>query len=62
MKTVVPATPADAYGLLVTAIRDDDPVVVFAPAGALDVRDDVDFATWRRCRWVGAGSTAPATT
>ena len=31
MKTVVPATPTDAYGLLVTAIRDDDPVVFFAP-------------------------------
>ena len=45
VKTVVPATPADAYGLLVSAIRDDDPVVVFAPAGALGVRDDVDFAT-----------------
>ncbi|MEU8169795.1 transketolase C-terminal domain-containing protein [Micromonospora sp. NPDC049004] len=39
--TVVPATPADAYGLLVSAIRHDDPVVVFAPAGAMDVRDDV---------------------
>ncbi|MFJ6194569.1 alpha-ketoacid dehydrogenase subunit beta [Micromonospora sp. NPDC092111] len=43
--TAVPATPADAYGLLVSAIRHDDPVVVFAPAGALDVRADVDFAT-----------------
>lgn len=39
--TVVPATPADAYGLLVSAIRHDDPVVVFAPAGAMDRRDDV---------------------
>ncbi|MFY1615279.1 alpha-ketoacid dehydrogenase subunit beta [Micromonospora sp. WMMD736] len=39
--TAVPATPADAYGLLVTAIRHDDPVVVFAPAGAMDVRTDV---------------------
>ncbi|WBB76284.1 alpha-ketoacid dehydrogenase subunit beta [Micromonospora sp. WMMD1128] len=39
--TVVPATPADAYGLLVSAIRCDDPVVVFAPAGALDLREDV---------------------
>jgi acetoin:2,6-dichlorophenolindophenol oxidoreductase subunit beta len=44
VKTAVPATPADAYGLLVTAIRDDDPVVVFAPAGAMGRRDDVDLA------------------
>ncbi|MEU8261835.1 transketolase C-terminal domain-containing protein [Micromonospora sp. NPDC048999] len=43
--TVVPATPADAYGLLVSAIRCADPVVVFAPAGALDVRADVDEFT-----------------
>lgn len=42
--TVVPATPADAYGLLVSAVRCDDPVVVFAPAGAMEVRADVDLA------------------
>ncbi|GAB2631522.1 alpha-ketoacid dehydrogenase subunit beta [Kribbella swartbergensis] len=45
VKTVVPATPSDAYGLLVSAIRDDDPVVVFAPSGALGIRDDLDFGT-----------------
>lgn len=44
VKTALPATPADAYGLLLSAIRDDDPVVVFAPAGALGVRADVDYA------------------
>jgi acetoin:2,6-dichlorophenolindophenol oxidoreductase subunit beta len=44
VKTVCPATPADAYGLLLSAIRDDDPVVLFAPAGAMTVRADVDFA------------------
>jgi acetoin:2,6-dichlorophenolindophenol oxidoreductase subunit beta len=43
VKTAVPATPADAYGLLAAAIRDDDPVVLFAPAGALNLREDVDF-------------------
>jgi pyruvate/2-oxoglutarate/acetoin dehydrogenase E1 component len=45
VKTVVPATPTDAYGLFRSAIQDDDPVVVFAPAGAMGVREDVDFAT-----------------
>jgi pyruvate/2-oxoglutarate/acetoin dehydrogenase E1 component len=44
VKTVVPATPSDAYGLLVSAIRDDDPTVVFAPAGAMGVREDVEWA------------------
>jgi len=44
VKTVLPATPSDAYGLLVTAIRDNDPVVVFAPIAAQQVREDVDFA------------------
>lgn len=41
MKTVVPATPSDAYGLLRSAIADPDPVVVFAPAAALPVRETV---------------------
>ena len=41
VKTVVPATPMDAYGLLVSAIRDDDPVVIFAPALAMGIREDV---------------------
>jgi acetoin:2,6-dichlorophenolindophenol oxidoreductase subunit beta len=41
VKTVLPATPTDAYGLMVTAIRDDDPVVVFAPISAHKIREDV---------------------
>lgn len=38
VKTVVPATAEDAYGLLRSAIADDDPVVFFAPAAVLGVR------------------------
>jgi pyruvate dehydrogenase E1 component beta subunit len=43
VKTVVPASPEDAYGLFASAIREDDPVVLFAPAGALGIRADVDL-------------------
>ena len=43
IKTVVPATPTDAYGLLLSAIRDDDPVILFAPSGAVIQREDVDY-------------------
>ncbi|HEU4702833.1 MAG TPA: transketolase C-terminal domain-containing protein [Conexibacter sp.] len=41
VKTVVPAVASDAYGLFVTAMRDPDPVVVFAPAAALATREEV---------------------
>jgi pyruvate dehydrogenase E1 component beta subunit len=41
VKTVVPATAYDAYGLLVSAIRDPDPVAVFGPAPVLGRRDEV---------------------
>jgi pyruvate/2-oxoglutarate/acetoin dehydrogenase E1 component len=43
IKTVVPATVTDAYGLLVSAIRDDDPVIVWAPAAAMERREDIDL-------------------
>jgi acetoin:2,6-dichlorophenolindophenol oxidoreductase subunit beta len=41
VKTVLPATASDAYGLLVASIRDDDPVVFMAPAAALPAREEV---------------------
>jgi pyruvate dehydrogenase E1 component beta subunit len=45
LKVVVPSTPAQAYGLLLAAIRDPDPVIVLEPArlyraGKEDVVDD----------------------
>ena len=41
VKTVLPATAFDAYGLLAAAIGDDDPVILFAPAAVLGLRDEV---------------------
>jgi pyruvate/2-oxoglutarate/acetoin dehydrogenase E1 component len=41
VKTVLPATPSDAYGLLRSAIRDPDPVVVFAPTHLMGVSEEV---------------------
>ena len=41
MKTVLPATPADAYGLMLSAIRDDDPVLYLAPAAVLPLRGEL---------------------
>src|SRR3990172_8377409 len=41
MKAVMPSTPRDAKGLLKTAIREDDPVVVFAPAALLAMKGPV---------------------
>jgi acetoin:2,6-dichlorophenolindophenol oxidoreductase subunit beta len=43
VKTVVPATPFDAYGLFASAIRDNDPVAVFAPINVLEMREDVVY-------------------
>jgi pyruvate/2-oxoglutarate/acetoin dehydrogenase E1 component len=41
MKVVIPSCPYDAKGLLVAAIRDNDPVAVFLPTRALDDRGEV---------------------
>jgi len=48
VKVVIPATPADAKGLFTAAMREDDPVVIFAPAGSMSARGPVpegDFVT-----------------
>lgn len=41
LKVVLPATPADAKGLLKTAIRDENPVIFMEHAGLYAVRDEV---------------------
>ena len=60
IKTVIPAAADDAYGLMVSAIRDDDPVAYFAPAliqgRRAEVPDDAEPVplgigrTWREGR------------
>jgi pyruvate dehydrogenase E1 component beta subunit len=41
LKVVVPSTPADAKGLLASAIRDNNPVVVFEPLQLYDTQGEV---------------------
>lgn len=41
LKIVVPATPADAYGLLRAAVHDEDPVLYFEHKGMLNLRGEL---------------------
>jgi pyruvate dehydrogenase E1 component beta subunit len=41
LKTVVPSNPADAKGLLLASIRDDDPVIFCEPKGILNQMGEV---------------------
>ncbi len=42
LKLCVPGTPADLYGLLKSAVRDDNPVLVFEHKALYQVRGDVE--------------------
>jgi pyruvate dehydrogenase E1 component beta subunit len=41
IKVIIPSTPYDLKGLMISAIRDDDPVMVFLPARILALKGDV---------------------
>lgn len=41
LKTVVPSTPYDAKGLLISAIRDDDPVIFFEDSASYGLKGEV---------------------
>ena len=47
IKTVMPATPADAKGLMLAAVFENDPVAVLVPAGVLGAKGDVPEAATR---------------
>ncbi len=52
LKTVIPATPYDAKGLLISAIEDDDPVIFLEPKrvynGPFDGRRDRAVTPWSK--------------
>ncbi len=61
LRVVIPSTPADAYGLLLSAIRDPDPVVFLEPKrlyrlGTETVEDDGAGRPLDRCRVRREGS------
>lgn len=45
IKICVPSTPADLYGLLKSAIRDDNPVMVFEHKALYESRGDIELGT-----------------
>ena len=47
LKLCVPATPADAYGLLRAAIHDDDPVLVFEHKALYGVKGELTASALR---------------
>ncbi|KAB2679933.1 MULTISPECIES: alpha-ketoacid dehydrogenase subunit beta [Brucella/Ochrobactrum group] len=52
LKTVMPSTPADAKGLLLAAIEDPDPVIMFEPKrlynGPFDGHHDRPVTSWKK--------------
>lgn len=52
LKTIMPSTPADAKGLLLAAIEDPDPVIMFEPKrlynGPFDGHHDRPVTSWKK--------------
>lgn len=52
LKTIMPSTPADAKGLLLAAIEDPDPVIMFEPKrlynGPFDGHHDKPVTSWKK--------------
>jgi acetoin:2,6-dichlorophenolindophenol oxidoreductase subunit beta len=54
VKVLMPSTPLDAKALFTSAIREDDPVVLFAPAAVMSLRGNVPEGTAAEPLGVGA--------
>ena len=50
MKVVVPSNPYDAKGLMISAIRDDNPVVYMAHKGVLGLGRSEERRAGKACR------------
>ena len=52
LKVLIPSTPYDAKGLLIAAIEDDDPVIIFEPKrlynGPFDGNPDTPVTPWQK--------------
>ena len=53
MKTIIPSNPYDAKGLVISSIRDNDPVAVFLPINILGMKGDVPDSEY--CIPIGKG-------
>ena len=62
LKVVVPATPAEAQGLLLAAIDDDNPVVFIEHMALYRERGPVPAEPTSRCRSASSVSCGPVTT
>ena len=62
LRVVMPSSPARAYGLLLAAIRDPDPVIFFEPKRIYRQYKEVVPTTAKRCRWTCATCCATAAT
>ncbi len=61
LKIVCPSSPAEAYGMLKSAIRDDNPVLIFEHKGLLSSKGEVETGAERLLPLTGSRVLRPGT-